>query len=106
MKKYLLFLSLILSFNLLAETEEEQFGDMGNITDQERVDSETFVHQGQVQNAYNAECKDNPQLCTDGTLGFKKKGWQTVEQMVPIVAKAYGMFFGMTGSKIKMKPTD
>jgi hypothetical protein len=106
MKKILSFTLIIqlLSFNVFAETEEDQFGEGGNLTDQQRLDAQNFVHQGQVQKEYDEACKDQGNLCTDGTYAFKGEGWQTLEQMVPVVSKAYSMFFGMTGSKIQMKP--
>jgi hypothetical protein len=94
--------TLVLLFSITQTfSQEEGFNDLNTLSESEHRQSQNYQHQGRIDRLKQDECLKNGDLCATDNA-FKGDGARKLEAMIPMVAKMYGMFFGMTGGKIKM----
>lgn len=73
--------------------------DTTNLTDAEKVLSESYVHEGMAQRIYQEECSgDNRALCQGQDPSNRG-------MMIQMLARAYGMVVGAMGGKMTRRPS-
>ncbi|MDC1174067.1 hypothetical protein OAT67_01625 [Bacteriovoracaceae bacterium] len=72
-----------------------------NLTDQDRWESQTYIHEGRAKRLKDEECAklDDPRTCQGSDPGFKYKGMDS--NMVKAISKAYSMILGFTDGSFK-----
>lgn len=75
--------------------------ESSNLTDEERIIEEEFVHQGKAQRDLKEACEGLDDAC-DGEAATAL-GSEVKDQLVMAVAKAYTAVMGIQGSDIKMR---
>ncbi len=75
--------------------------DAENLTDQQKVLSESYVHEGLSQRQKEELCGGNEEACSGESASVFG---QTEDQMVSALAKAYTMVLGVGDGKIEMGP--
>ncbi|MEK6625076.1 MAG: hypothetical protein AABY86_08915, partial [Bdellovibrionota bacterium] len=72
-----------------------------NLTDQERVTSETYIHEGISQETKDAACNESKEM-KDACAGRETHAWAN---WVPLIIKAYGMVVGMMPGEYSVEKT-
>lgn len=72
-----------------------------NLTDRDRWESQTYIHEGKAQRVMQEECAklDDARVCQGSDPGFKHMGMDS--SMVKAVSKVYSMVLGFTDGSFK-----
>jgi len=89
--------TIILASPILGYSQEGAYDGTQVLTDEEKIESDNYVHQGIADQKYNELCADEDSrgkyedLCMNQQGAFGGKTGKTLEMMVPIASKAYSM---------------
>ena len=101
MKKYsILLLALIYG---IAYAQNDPMDGTRTLTEDERIDADTYIHEGLTQDAIDSACQSTQDrrrtyndLCSNDQNAFARSGAQAVETMIPIASQAYSMFSNLS----------
>ncbi|MEX0798886.1 MAG: hypothetical protein WD025_05550 [Bacteriovoracaceae bacterium] len=77
---------------------EGAFDPGKTLTEEEEHEADNYIHQGLADTAYHEMCEDNDDCFTE--QAWTSKTGKTLETMMPMVSKMYGMFGGLAGAKL------
>ena len=107
MATWIVSVALIFSHDIVvAQTNSNPTGSVydttgSNLTDQERVTSETYIHEGISQETKDAACNESKEM-KDACAGRETHAWAN---WVPLIIKAYGMVVGMMPGEYSVEKT-
>jgi hypothetical protein len=85
---------------------EKGFDGTQNMTDEEVIESQEYIHQGKAQRELDEKCLENEVCTRSADFAFKKEGWQKVEAMAPIASQILSLVFSISGDISMKEKTD
>lgn len=90
-------------FSFAAFGVEEAFDGLQPLTEEEERESEGYIHAGIADRKHYEMCANDPEKCQGKEAWSSGSGMSKVDNMMPMVTKAYAMFTGLAGNKVAVK---